>query len=137
MIKNTLLAAVLLLTGCSTVQIAHDQQSVTGDPKEIIRQVISEQIDNKVPRSTTVTAEYLEVDTTVIRRGKTPTRQRIATTITIYFNNLGTPILYRTGSGIYIVAIKNKDNQERYRVYTRQESQARLLMDALYAVTVN
>jgi len=124
----------ILIFGCSAVTIPYDPQPLAKDPREVIRQVIMEQPDKKVPHSATVTADYIEIDTTVIRRSG-PIRRRIPTMITIYFNNLGKPVLYKTSW--YIVAILNKNNEERYRVYTKQEDQARLLIDALNAIAVN
>ena len=136
MIRYTQLSVIILFltAGCAATVLEYSPQIIAdGDPKQIIKQVIMEQPLKKAPRSAFVNDQYMEIEASVIRAGDLSAR-KAPTTISIYFNNIRSMSLTKSNN-YYIVALFNKAGEERYRVYSRQEEQARLFIDAIYSMT--
>ena len=124
---------VLSLSACATTMPYQPKIVTDKNPVDIVRQVIQEQPVKKAPRELTVTDTHIQIGTTYIKRSG-PVRKQKPGYITIYFNNVGSPQLMKYFSDYYVV-INNKNNEEKYRVRTSQEEQAKALIDALHTLS--
>lgn len=125
--------SLLLLLSCAPSTMNYEPaQRPNLTPKKakaVIRETILNQPGNHAPQGVLINDEVLEIRK-ITAEGRGRRRSSITEATTIPFSSIGNLTLARA-TVLYVVTIFDRENAERYRVYTTLDSQAKDLIDAL------
>lgn len=134
--KNILIAVIiLLLTGCSTIHYTPNTlKTNTIEAKEIVKLIVQEQPAELAPIKVEVTDQYFKMYAT---KTNAMDGYIIPWNIVVYFNNIGKIEIKqkrRWSKKWFVIAVRDKNKNLRYTIYTAQESKVKSFIDALYTL---
>ena len=135
MVNKELMAVLVLflLSGCmKKIQYSPDISTVNSvEAKEIVKQVVQDQPGEMAPIKVEVTDQFFKMYAT---KSNPVDGYTIPWNTVVYFNNIGEITLKiekKWSKKWYVVAIMDRNNREKYAVYTAYEIQAKSFINAI------
>lgn len=123
---------IVLSICCSTIRYSPaDTNTNQTEAKEIVKQVVQEQPDELAPIKVEVTDRYFKMYGT---KTNAVDGYTIPWNTVVYFKNIGEIKLRRKkkwSKKWFVISIMDKNNKEKYTVYTAYEIKAKSFIDAL------
>jgi|GEM_PF-3856993 len=132
--KSLIILCTLIVTGCSARQYINHNPQVVSNPEGVIKRVLQEQPQKKLPRDIEITDEYLQIHVIAYRHEQFFDRA-VPKTITIYYDNMKTRFFQHRRW--YVTDILDKGDLLKYRVYSSTQGQSEALMNALHTMSQN
>ena len=135
--RKKLLSVILMifLIGCSNIRYSPNTANTNPtEAKEIVKEVVQEQPNELAPIKVEVTDQYFKMYAT---KTNAMDGYIIPWNIVVYFNNIGKIEIKqkrRWSKKWFVIAVRDKNKNLRYTIYTAQESKVKSFIDALYTL---
>ena len=129
------LIITLLLIGCSTIGYTpNTSKTNTIEAKAIVKLIVQEQPGELAPIKVEITDRYFKMYAT---KSNPANGYIIPWNTVVYFNNIGKIELKQEkkwSKKWYVISIIDRNQNLRYSVYSSQENNAKLFIDALFTL---